>query len=154
MAQQKYRVNSPGFRARHPRLIRWTLLCALFGMSFVVGFAYAGWALVCRAGQCPAVEDLDHYQPRQTSKLFAADGRFIAELGLERRTLVKLQDIPPVMRDAFLVIEDKRFYQHDGIDWLRIPGAIVSNIRTRSWGQGFSTITMQLAGNIFPERLN
>ena len=161
MAQQKYRITKsggkpkgPGFRARHPRFMRWVYLSGIFGMFFAAGFAYAGWALVCRAGQCPAVEELDHYQPRQTSKLFAADGRFIAELGLERRTLVRLSDIPPVMRDAFLVIEDKRFYQHGGIDWLRIPGAIVSNLRTRSWGQGFSTITMQLAGNIFPERLN
>src|SRR4051812_8084744 len=117
MAQQKYRVNTPTFRARHPRLIRWTLLAATFGVSFVAGFAYAGWALVCRAGQCPAVEELEHYQPRQTSKLYAADGRFIAELGLERRTLIKISEIPPVVKEAFITIEDKRFYQHGGIDW-------------------------------------
>ena len=61
-----------------------------FGVSFVIGFAYAAWALVCRAGACPSVDVLEEYQPRQTSKLYAADGRFIAELGLERRTLLKL----------------------------------------------------------------
>jgi penicillin-binding protein 1A len=142
------------FRARHPRLMRWTYLGATFMFAFVAGFAYAGWALVCRGGQCPAVEELDHYQPRQTSKLFAADGRFIAELGLERRTLIPFSEIPPVLRDAFLVTEDKRFYQHDGIDWLRVLGAVAADIRTRSLSQGFSTIPMQLARNIFPERIS
>jgi len=152
---QKYRINTnASFRTRHPRLIRWTLLAATFGASFSAGFAYAGWALVCRAGQCPSVEELDSYQPRQTSKLFAADGRFIAELGLERRTLIKLADMPPQLRGAFLTIEDKRFYDHGGLDWYRVPGAAWNVLKTRSFSQGFSTITMQLSGNIFPERIN
>src|SRR5881296_1712251 len=102
MAQATYRINKPSFRARHPRLFRWAILVATFSVSFVAGFAYAAWALVCRAGQCPAVEELEHYTPRQTSKLYAADGRFIAELGLERRTLLKFDSIPPVLRDAFI----------------------------------------------------
>ena len=142
------------FRARHPRLMRWTYVVLTFTTSFVAGFAYAGWALVCRVGECPAVEELDHFTPRQTSKLYAADGRFIAELGLERRTLVRFSDIPPVLREAFITVEDKRFYKHSGIDWMRVPGSIFNVIRTRSFSQGFSTITMQLAGNIFPERIN
>ena len=142
------------FRARHPRLMRWTYITATFVTSFVAGFAFAGWSLVCREGQCPAVEELNNYQPRQTSKLYAADGRFIAELGLERRTLIGLNDMPQVLRDAFVVVEDKRFFDHAGIDWMRVPGAVWSVVRTQSWSQGFSTITMQLAGNIFPERIN
>jgi penicillin-binding protein 1A len=142
------------FRAHHPRFMRWTYITTTFVVSFVAGFAYAGWALVCREGQCPAVEELNNYQPRQTSKLYAADGRFIAELGLERRTLIALNEMPKVLRDAFVVTEDKRFYDHVGIDWMRVPGAVWSVVRTRSWSQGFSTITMQLAGNIFPERIN
>lgn len=142
------------FRARHPRLMRWTYLTSTFVVAFVAGFAYAGWALVCRAGQCPSVDELEHYQPRQTSKLYAADGRFIAELGLERRTLISLAEMPPMLRDAFLVVEDKRFYAHRGIDWFRVPAAVWHNLRTRSWSQGFSTITMQLARNIFSERIS
>src|SRR3954468_22406463 len=132
------------FRVRHPKLMRWTYVTTTFVLSFGGGFAYAAWALVCRANSCPAVEELDSYQPRQTSKLFAADGRFIAELGLERRTLIKISEIPPVVKNAFVVIEDKRFYSHGGIDWYRVPGAVVNVIRTRSFSQGFSTITMQL----------
>ncbi|HJQ20832.1 MAG TPA: PBP1A family penicillin-binding protein [Gemmatimonadaceae bacterium] len=134
--------------------MRWTYVTVTFVAAFVAGFGYAAWALVCRAGQCPAVQELESYQPRQTSKLFAADGRFIAELGLERRTLIKISEIPPVVRRAFVTIEDKRFYDHNGIDWYRVPGAVWAVVRTRSFSQGFSTITMQLAGNIFPERIN
>jgi penicillin-binding protein 1A len=148
------RKRFKAFRGRHPRLVRWTLLATTFVVSFGAGLAYAGWALVCRAGQCPAVEELDAYTPRQTSKLYAADGRFVAELGLERRTLVRITDIPPVLKSAFLVIEDKRFYDHNGVDLYSFPRALWNVVKTRSFSQGFSTITMQLAGNIFPERIN
>ena len=111
--------------------------------------------MVCRSGRCPSIEVLEEYQPRQTSKLYAADGRFIAELGLERRTLVELKQIPKPVQDAFVVTEDKRFWEHHGIDYQRIPGAIISDIRSGGWySQGFSTITMQLARNIFPERIS
>src|SRR6185503_16337869 len=105
-------------------------------------------------GRCPAVQVLDEYTPRQTSKLYAADGRFIAEIGLERRTVIRIDEIPPMVRSAFVVPEDKRFYKHAGIDWARVPSAIIADIRTRSFSQGFSTITMQLARNIFPERIS
>lgn len=141
-------------RQGHPELTRWVFIGVAFAMSFAVGFAYAAWALVCTGGRCPAVEVLDEYQPRQTSKLYAADGRFIAELGLERRTLVSIKEIPQVLKDAFVSTEDKRFYDHHGIDWMRVPGTIWSDLRSGSFSQGFSTITMQLAGNIFPERIN
>jgi len=134
--------------------VRAAMMIGAFVLSFGTGLFYASWALVCRAGRCPAVEVLDEYTPRQTSKLYAADGRFIAELGLERRTIVKIADIPPVVRSAFVVHEDKRFYEHAGIDWKRVPSAIISDLRTRSWSQGFSTITMQLARNIFPDRIS
>jgi penicillin-binding protein 1A len=144
---------SKNFRRKHPKLSRGLGIGLAFTVAFVLGFAYAGWALVCRAGACPSVEVLDQYQPRQTSKLYAADGRFIAELGLERRTLLKIDQIPPLVRNAFVMTEDKRFYDHSGLDWHRIPGAVITDIRRRSFAEGFSTITMQLARNIFPERL-
>src|ERR687888_2109682 len=94
------------FRERHPRLVRGALIVAAFGASFAIGLFYASWALVCRAGRCPSVEVLDEYTPRQTSKLYAADGSFIAEIGLERRTVVKLEQIPQIVRKAFVATED------------------------------------------------
>jgi penicillin-binding protein 1A len=142
------------FRRGHPKLSRGLGIALAFGTAFIVGIAYASWSLVCRAGACPSVDVLDEYQPRQTSKLYAADGRFIAELGLERRTLLKLDQIPPMMRNAFVMTEDKRFYSHKGVDFMRIPGAIAVDLKKRSFAEGFSTITMQLARNIFPERLS
>ena len=145
---------SKNFRRRHPRLSRGLGVGTAFVVAFVLGFGYAAWALVCRAGACPSVDVLDQYQPRQTSKLYAADGRFIAELGLERRTLLKIDQIPPLLRNAFILVEDKRFYQHKGVDFRGIPRAIFADIRRRSFAEGFSTITMQLARNIFPERLS
>jgi penicillin-binding protein 1A len=141
------------FWRRHPRLIRACLVSLTFGACFAGGFAYAAWELVCRDDRCPSVEVLKGFQPRQTSKLFAADGSFLAELGLERRTLLRLNEIPKPVRDAFVITEDKRFYEHAGIDWRRVFGAIGRNILARGYAQGFSTITMQLARNIFPETL-
>jgi penicillin-binding protein 1A len=128
-------------------------LVACFAAGAGAGVAVGAWTLVCRGGACPAVDILDRYTPRQTSKLFAADGRFVAELGIERRTVVPLTDLPRVVIDAFVVTEDKRFYEHAGIDWRRVFGAGVVNVVRGGYAQGFSTITMQLARNVFPERL-
>ncbi|HVX39094.1 MAG TPA: PBP1A family penicillin-binding protein [Gemmatimonadaceae bacterium] len=145
---------SKRFRQAHPRFTRSLLLFVCFTASFVLGLAYASWAMVCRAGRCPSASALQGYEPRQTSKLYAADGRFIAELGLERRTLVKIKDIPPLVRNAFIATEDKRFYKHHGVDWQSVPRAVVVDLRNRNFSEGFSTITMQLARNIFPERIS
>jgi penicillin-binding protein 1A len=130
------------------------LLFICFFGAFGAGFAYASWAMVCRAGRCPSASALQGYEPRQTSKLYAADGRYITEIGLERRTLVKITDIPPLVRNAFIVTEDKRFYQHSGVDWESVPRAAIVDLKNRDFSEGFSTITMQLARNIFPERLS
>ena len=142
------------FARRHPGLTRAFLLVMTFGIAFGGGLAYGAWALVCRAGRCPSIEGLNDYTPRQTSKLYAVDNRFIAEIGLERRTLIKLGDVPPQLRDAFVITEDKRFYSHAGIDWRRVFGAGLRNLRSGGFSQGFSTITMQLARNVFPERIS
>src|SRR5919202_1882651 len=142
------------FRQHHPRVTRSVLLALTFLMSGGVGLAYASWALVCNAGRCPSARALEDYTPGQTSKLYAIDGRFIAEIGSEKRTLVTIKEIPAHVRDAFRVTEDKRFYQHAGVDWVRVFGAVASNIMQRRWAEGFSTITMQLARNVFPERIS
>ena len=142
------------FTERNPKLVRSVLLGLTFLVAFGGGVAFASWVLVCNGGRCPPVQILDTYTPRQTSKVYAADGRFIAEVGLERRTLVKISEIPKVVKDAFVLTEDKRFYEHSGIDWVRVPGAALRNLRAGSWEQGFSTITMQLARNVFPERIS
>jgi penicillin-binding protein 1A len=142
------------FWRTRPRLRRAVLLATTFAITFIVGFAYAAWTRVCRGGACPDPRRLEVFTPSQTSKLYATDGRFIAELGLERRTLVRLGEIPSVVRNAFIITEDKRFYQHAGIDWVRVLGAAAHNIAAGGYAQGFSTLTMQLARNIFTEKIS
>lgn len=142
------------FWRKRPRLTRVVLLLGIFGATFAAGLAYASWTLVCRGGACPDARRLEAFTPHQTSKLYAADGRFVAELGLERRTLVTLEEIPKTVQEAFVVTEDKRFYDHDGIDWVRAFGAAIHNIAAGGYAQGFSTITMQLARNIFTEKIS
>jgi penicillin-binding protein 1A len=140
------------FRKRHPTAFRILLIFVLAIITFGGGLAYSAWVLVCAGDRCPSIEALDDYTPKQTSKLYAADGRFIAELGLERRTLVKLDEIPRQVQDAFLTTEDRRFYSHSGVDWIGILAALKDYARGR--GRGASTITQQLAGNLFPEQIN
>lgn len=139
---------------RHPQLTRALALGTTFIVAAGIGGTFGMWNLICRGNRCPSIAILESYQPKQTSKLYAIDGRFVAELGLERRTLVGIGDIPKVVRDAFVITEDKRFYSHAGIDWFRIPGSVLSNLRAGYFKEGFSTITMQLARNIFPEHLS
>lgn len=140
------------FRKRHPTFVRVLLLTFLFFLTLGAGLAYSAWALVCAGTRCPSIEALADYTPKQTSKLYAVDGRFIAELGLERRTLVKLKEIPQQVQDAFITTEDRRFYEHSGVDWIGVLAAIKDY--ARGHGRGASTITQQLAGNLFPEQIN
>jgi penicillin-binding protein 1A len=122
-------------------------------IAFGLGSITAAWNLVCRGSRCPSIDVLERYQPRQTSRLYAVDGRFVSELGAERRTLATLEEIPQVVEDAFVVTEDKRFYRHRGIDWFRVPGATIRNVMAGAFEEGFSTITMQLARNVFPTQI-
>src|SRR5207245_11134269 len=112
-------------------------------------------ARACAAERCASIACMvSEPGPQQTSKVYAADGRLVTELGLERRTVLPLSEIPAAVREAFVATEDKRFYSHHGIDYLRILGAIKADLLSLSWAQGFSTITMQLARNIFPEEIS
>src|SRR5450756_1063762 len=145
--------NKLRFHKRHPTFVRVVLLSLTFLIALGVGAVYSTWALICRGNQCPSIESLAEYTPHQTSKLYAVDGRFIAELGLERRTLVKIDEIPKIVQEAFVSTEDKRFYQHAGIDWHR-AASVVLRSPLHGYSQGFSTITMQLARNVFPEQIS
>ena len=133
------------------------LTFALLATVYSAGLAYGSWTRVCAAERCPSISRLIQVQgagQTQTSKVYAADGRLIAEYGLERRTVVPLSQIPPPVRQAFIATEDKRFYAHHGIDYWRILGAIKADLVSLGYSQGFSTITMQLARNIFPDEIS
>ena len=149
-------ATPPGRLARWfaPERARRTVFFVLLAVGFVLGLAFGSWTRVCAGHACPSIAVLDDYRPQQTSKVYAVDGRLITELGLERRTLIRLDEMPPYLRQAFIAVEDKRFYQHHGIDFSRVFGAGWADLRAVSMVQGFSTITMQLARNVFPDRIS
>ena len=107
----------------------------------------------CGFGGCPSVERLHAYLPGKASRLLSRTGQPFAELGPPDGATVPLGRVPSHVREAFLAVEDRRFYRHGALDWPRVLGATLHNVRERSADQGFSTITMQLARSVFPERI-
>ena len=146
----------PGTWWQHPQNRARLIAVAVLLAAYLVGLAYGSWTRVCAGEHCPSISRLvaNPNHQVQTSKVYAADGRLISELGAERRTVLPLTEIPVPLRQAFIATEDKRFYRHHGIDYWRIFGAIKNDLLTMSFAQGFSTITMQLARNIFPEEIS
>lgn len=128
----------------------------LFGflvlVSALIG-ALAGLLLVYST-DLPQVEQLEHYRPSSTTDLYDDQGRIIGSFALQRRVVASYNDFPPVLRDALISIEDKDFYRHWGINVWRIAGAAYRDIESGGKVQGGSTLTMQLARNLFlsPDR--
>jgi membrane peptidoglycan carboxypeptidase len=103
--------------------------------------------------QIPSLADQHQVSLAQTSSIYAADGTLLAYLhGVENRTVISGRQIPQVLRNAVVAIEDERFYQHKGVDAESIIRALVTNVKTQQTTQGFSTITMQLVGNLYLDR--
>ena len=96
----------------------------------------------------PSLEALTNYQPKLPLRVYSADGALISEFGEERRAFVKIEKVPKNLKDAVLAIEDRRFYQHGGVDTKGVLRAIKNNITGKSH-EGASTITMQVAKNFF-----
>src|SRR5262245_39758960 len=106
-----------------------------------------------RAQSCPNVAALRTYRPPEATRIFAVDGSRIADLSPERRVVVDLKNVPPTVSNGFVAVEDRRFWQHNGIDMKGVGRALVRNITSLSVKEGFSTITMQLARQVFSEEL-
>ncbi len=96
----------------------------------------------------PSLETLTNYRPKQPLRVYSADNYLIGEFGEERRAFTKIEHIPQQMKDAVLAIEDRRFYEHGGIDTKGVLRAIKNNVTGVSH-EGASTITMQVAKNFF-----
>src|SRR5579862_1452965 len=128
----------------------------LFGLlvliSVLVG-ATAGLLLVYTT-DLPQINALEAYRPSSITELYDDHGRIIGSFALQRRVVASYADYPPVLRDALISIEDKDFYRHWGINVWRIAGAAYRDIVSGGRVQGASTLTMQLARNLFlsPDR--
>lgn len=129
--------------------LRYTLLGILFvAIGAVSGAIY--WAM----SDLPEIKALEGYKPIESSFVYSADGKVLAEYYLERRSFVPYYNIPDIVKKAFIAIEDQRFYEHSGVDILGILRAAYKNLLAGGIVEGGSTITQQLTKMLFlkPEK--
>ena len=127
------------------------LAVATFGVLIAGAMAVmllVGLALAVAFPNLPDISELADYRPKLPLRIFSAEGDLLGEFGEERRNLTPINEIPKVMKDAVLAIEDSRFYQHGGVDYVGVVRAGLANMgKVKS--QGASTITMQVARNVY-----
>jgi penicillin-binding protein 1A len=99
------------------------------------------------------VDRLRAYKPPEATRVYARDGSRIADLSPERRVVVELNEVPKTVWNGFVAVEDKRFFEHGGIDFRGVGRAVVRNLKSMSIEEGFSTIPMQLARQVFTDEL-
>ena len=133
------------------------LLAFLFLTFFILLTAaalavYGGYLYYSR--DLPDFRAVTGYKPKLITEVYSSDGTLIAEFAAERRKLIAYEDIPPQVIEAFIAIEDRRFFEHEGVDIKSILGAVFENIQEGDWVRGASTITQQVIKNIIltPER--
>ena len=97
----------------------------------------------------PSLEQLENYDPDLVTRIYSADGKVLNELFVQKRVFVELYNIPAQMQNAVVASEDRRFYEHWGLSLRSVARAIGINILSLSYRQGFSTLTQQLARNLY-----
>ena len=123
-------------------------LCGLGLAGLLSGLIILALALAVAFPNLPDISDLSDYRPKLPLRVFSVEGDILGEFGEERRNLTPISEIPKVMSNAVLAIEDARFYQHGGVDYLGVIRAGLANVG-HAKSQGASTITMQVARNVY-----
>ncbi len=137
--------NAPE-RRRRKLAGRFTFI-VLFSLAAIAG-SLAGLTLVYSV-DLPQIHDLERYRPSTTTELYDQKGRAFGSFALERRIIVNYEDFSPILRQAVISIEDKNFESHWGINVFRVAGALWHDVASHGRAQGASTLTMQLARNLF-----
>lgn len=135
----------PVFRRR--KLAGNVALGSLLLLAIITG-SLSGMMLVYSV-DLPQINDLERYRPSTTTDLYDRNGKIIGSFALQRRIVIGYDDFGPTLRSAVISIEDKSFESHWGINVLRIAGAVIHDLRSHGRAQGASTLTMQLARNLF-----
>ncbi len=137
--------------ARSKRRLRGAILVPAALVAALAAGAAAG---IAARRDLPSVKDLESWRPSAAGRIYAADGSVVAMLGDEKRIIVPLEEIPKLLRDAIIAVEDQNFSKHVGVDPAGLARAVVGSIRAGRLGAegGASTITMQLAGSLFLDR--
>ena len=128
---------------------RWLLPVVVTLTVFLLPAILLGVAVLLTYPTLPTLESLTDYRPKIPLRVYSAEGALLSEFGEERRALVKISDVPAVMKQAILAAEDDRFYEHGGVDYIGVLRAAISNFTSGDVKQGASTITMQVARNFF-----
>ncbi len=147
LARPRRRRDQPVPALRRRKLAGRSALVVLLALAVITG-SLAGLTLVYSA-DLPQINDLEHYRPSTTTDLYDRKGRVIGSFALERREVVGYDGFAPVLRQAVISIEDKSFESHWGINVFRVMGAAWHDILSHGRAQGASTLTMQLARNLF-----
>ncbi len=146
--------QTPAAHTAHTPIRRhwfWRLFLWLTGLAVAGGLALMmviGVALAMAYPNLPEVSALSDYRPKLPLRVYSAEGELLAEYGEERRELTPISQIPQVMKDAVLAAEDARFFEHGGVDYMGMVRAGLANFG-RSKSQGASTISMQVARNVY-----
>ncbi|MGZ8339042.1 MAG: penicillin-binding protein 1A [Telluria sp.] len=140
---------SPARRTSTPRSSRGIILITLLLLLGAIGFG--AWYVYKITSNVPAIDAVTDYEPKIPLRIYTADQVLIGEFGIERRDFVPIAKIPDLMKKAVIAIEDTRFYEHGGIDWIRALGAARANLKG-GFREGASTITMQVARTFFLTR--
>jgi penicillin-binding protein 1A len=148
LSTRPHRSSAPQLpaRSRH-KLAGRSAIAALVLLAAITG-SLAGLTLVYSA-DLPQIQDLEHFRPSTITDLYDRKGRIVGSFALERREVVGYDGFAPVLRQAVISIEDKNFESHWGINVFRVAGAVWHDIRSHGRAQGASTLTMQLARNLF-----
>ena len=144
--------RDPSKRSGKPRFRGWKItgrvvFAALLLLAIITG-SLSGLMLIYSV-DLPQIHDLERYRPSTTADLYDRKGRVIGSFALERRVMVGYDGFAPILREAVISIEDKSFERHWGVNVLRIAGALIHDLRGHGRAQGASTLTMQLARNLF-----
>ncbi|MEA3195812.1 MAG: penicillin-binding protein [Betaproteobacteria bacterium] len=123
-------------------------LAVLAGLA-AVGILAVALVVALAYPNLPTLDALTEYQPKIPLRIYTADGVLIGEFGEERRAVVSIAEVPADLKNAIIAIEDERFYQHPGIDYVGVLRAAYTNLVSGGRRQGASTITMQVARNFF-----
>jgi penicillin-binding protein 1A len=138
--------SAPGWRGPLLKGLLW--IGGVFLAGFICVVTIVGVALAVAYPNLPDISDLSDYRPKLPLRVYSADGMLMGEFGEERRNLTPIREIPKVMVNAVLAIEDARFYSHGGVDYKGLVRAALANLG-RAKSQGASTITMQVARNVY-----
>jgi penicillin-binding protein 1A len=152
MSSVRARVAPIGSSRRERGFGVLTLLTVLVAVPVALALAAVltlGLSAILAADRLPSLDVLTDYRPKVPLRIWTADGVLIGEFGEERRSVVRIEDVPSVMKHAILAAEDDRFFEHSGVDVLGIVRAAFANVAAGGKTQGASTITMQLARNFF-----